>query len=63
MESPPVQFYVLGSNTSTTCYKHVTYLILVKYSFYFKKCEAWMGSRTLEGMSMVVDQDYSMQKN
>lgn len=63
MESSPMQFYVLSSNTTTTYYKHVTYLILVKCSFYFKKYEVQMGSRTLEGMSMIVDQYYSIKKN
>jgi len=63
MESPPVQFYILSYNKTATYYKHVTYLILVKYSFYFMKYEVWMGSRTLEGMSVVVDQDYCMKKN
>jgi len=63
MESPPVQFYILSSNITAAYYKHVTYLILVKYSFYFKKYVVWMGCRTLECMSMVVGQDYSIKKN
>lgn len=46
MEISPMQFYVLSSNKTAAYYKHVTYLILVKYSFYFKKYEVRMGSRT-----------------
>jgi len=63
MESSSMKFYVLRPNTTATYCKHVTYLILVKYSFHFKKYEVWMGSRNLEGMSMIVDQYYSIKQN